>query len=131
MLELGLLIFFGGMALRISKALRDEAITLEIYEVSRTLHVLVFLFPVGPSILFYGAFFAPLALSSFGALLCYVPVLIIARRQARKLQTAGTDRVAKAENAISEAFGVALVGIIFVVVAMAIAWGAKVVAPGA
>src|SRR5438046_8730341 len=103
MLEIGLLIFFGGMALRISKALRDEAITLEVHEVSRTLHVLVFLFPVGPSILFYGSFYAPLALSAFTASLCYVPVLVIARRQARKLQTAGTDSVAKAENATSEA----------------------------
>jgi hypothetical protein len=131
MLELGLLIFFGGMALRISKTLRDEAVTLEIYELPRTLHVLVFLFPVGPSILFYGSFHVPLALSAFTASLCYVPVLIIARRQARKLQTAGTDRVAKAESAISEAFGVALVGVIVVVAVTAIAWGAKAVAPGA
>ncbi len=131
MLEFGLLIFFGGMALRISKALRDEAITLEIYEVSRTLHVLVFLFPFGPSILFYGSFYAPLALSAFTASLCYVPVLVIASRQARRLQTAGTDRVVKAESAISEAFGVALVGVIFVVAATAITWGAKAVAPGA
>jgi hypothetical protein len=111
--------------------LRDETITLEIYELSRSLHVLVFLFPLGPSILFYGSFYAPLALSSFVASLCYLPVLIIARHQAGKLQTAGTDRVATAENAISEAFGVALVGIIFVVGATAITWGAKAVAPGA
>ena len=130
MLELGLLIFFGGMAFRISKMLRDEAITLEIHDLSRTLQVRVFLFPVGPSALLYGAFYAPLALAAVGALLCYVPVLLIARRQSSKLQTAGTDRVAKAESAISEEFCVALVGVIFVVAVVAITWGAKCVAPG-
>ncbi len=131
MLEIALLLFFGGMAICISKVLRSEAITLEIYGVSHSLYLLVFLFPLGPTILLYGSFYAPLVFSAFGALLCYVPVLIIAKHQARKLQTAGTDRVAKAEKAIAAAFEIALVGIIFVVVATAITWGATVIAPGA
>lgn len=130
MLHLALLAFFAGMALRISKALQQEAITLEIYELPRILHVLVFLFPIGPGVMFYGSFVVPLPLSAAAALLCYVPVLLIARSQARRLQTAGTDRVSKAESALSEAFGVALVGVIFVVAATAIAWGAQAVAPG-
>jgi hypothetical protein len=131
MLEIALIFFFGGMALRISKVLQSEAITLEIYDIPRTLQFLVFLFPAGPSILFYGSFFAPLAVSALAATLCYLPTLMLARSQARTLQMAGTDRVARAENAISEAFGMSLVGIIFVVAATAIAWGVKSVAPGA
>lgn len=129
MLEFGLLVFFGGMALRISKILQSEAITLEIYEVPRTMQFLVFLFPAGPVLLLHGTVYVPFSLGALGALLCYLPTMLLARKQAHRLQTAGTDRVARAENAISEALGVALAGVVFVVAATAITWGAKSVAP--
>jgi hypothetical protein len=128
-LELGSLAFFALMARRISRTLRQEAITLEVYEMSQSLAILVYLFPIGPIVLFYGHFLAPFPLSFALAACCYLPALVVARRQSRALQAAGTDRVHKAGTAVAEAFGIALVGKIVVIAALAITWGARTVSP--
>jgi hypothetical protein len=58
-----------------------------------------------------------------GALACYVPALLIASRQDRALQRAGTDRVNPARKAVERSFGGGLIGLVYVMVAFVFAFG--------
>ncbi len=107
MLELGLLFFFGLMALRISKTIRAEAIVLAEFKQSQSLAKLVWLFPLGPCIALLGSFYIPFPIAFLATAACYLPALVAARRQGRALETSGTDRVRAAQAAMTEAFGMA------------------------
>jgi hypothetical protein len=131
MLELGLRFFFGIMALRISKVIRAEARVLAEFGQSRALATLVWLFPLGPYVALFGSFYTPFPVAFIAAAGCYLPALLVARRQSQALETSGTDRVRVARAAITEAFGTALAGVIFLAVGFAFTYGAKAVAPSA
>jgi len=73
------------------------------------------LFPLGPVVLLVGATRLPFPLTFIGAAACYVPALLIARRLGHAFEKSGTDRVKKAQAATSQAFGTALVGLIYTV----------------
>lgn len=114
MLDLALLILFCVMAYRIAAAISRESPIFQEFGQPRTLAFLVVFFPFGSLVLFAGKFFLPAPLVLAGAAACYVPAFISARSVGSALERAGTDRVRAAREAVSQAFGTALVGLAYV-----------------
>jgi uncharacterized membrane protein len=131
MLDIALFAFFAVMAYRIAQSVRREAHILAEFKQPQTLGLLVLLFPLGPLVLLVGSLLTPFPVAHIAAVFCYLPALIGARRQARALETAGTDRVQRAQTAISQAFGTALVGLGYVAVVFALAFGVRAIGQGA
>ncbi len=125
MLDFVFLFFFGFMAFKIYRQLRREKFILSEFKQSGTLALLVLLFPVGSLVMLLGSYAIPFPFAFILATGCYIPTLLIARRQLRSLETAGTDRVQTAQSAISSAFGTALVGMVYVAIVFAISFAAK------
>ncbi len=114
MLDIAFVIFFGVMAYRVASAVRREApIFLEFHQ-SKALGAIAFLFPLGPIATLFLVARNPL-LALVAGLACYLPGLLIAHRITGALERAGTDRVKEARSAASQAFGTALVGLIYAV----------------
>jgi hypothetical protein len=125
MLDIALLVFFGVMSYRISKAVRDEATVLAEFKLTTKLALLVLLFPLGPIVFLFASVLIAFPLAYVAAASCYIPALLTARQQARTLETAGTDRVQKAQTAVSQAFGTSLVGLLYIAVVFAFTFGAR------
>src|SRR5262245_46794587 len=116
MLDAVLLIFFGVMAVRVATAVSREATVFREFQQSRSLAFLALLFPLGPLVMLAGLNRIGLLGSVLVAAACYLPALLSARRLMRAFDQAGTDRVSKAQSAASQAFGTALVGLLYVAV---------------
>jgi hypothetical protein len=56
----------------------------------------------------------PFPLAFLVAAACYLPALIIAQRASRELEAAWTDKVQEVQSLVSQAFGTALAGLIYV-----------------
>ena len=121
MFDLALLGVFIVMAYRIATGVRRESAVLREFNQSRAVQFLVLLFPLGPLIMFIGVARLPFSLAFLAAAACYLPALVVARRSSRELETAGTDRVQRARSLMGEAFGTALLGLVYVAAAFAIA----------
>jgi hypothetical protein len=128
MFDIALLIFFGVMAYRTIRMVRQEANILAEFRQSQVVALLALLFPLGPLVLFFATLLMPFPLAFVIAAFCYLPALIVARQQSRILETAGTDRVQKVRDAASQAFGTALVGLIYVAISFTFAWGVTSIA---
>ncbi len=124
MFDIAFLILFCVMAVRIAKSISREAAIFREFKQSRMLAILVFLFPIGPIMLFAGPRFFGSPLQFLASAACFVPALMVARRNNRVFGSAGTDRVKKAKNAVSEAFSTALGGLIYVCVMFVISTAA-------
>ena len=114
MFDLALLVVFVVMAYRITTGIHRESAVLQEFKQSRALIFLVLLFPLGPLIIFFGMSRLPFPFAFLAAAACYVPALVVARRSGRELETAGTDRVQRAQTLMSQAFGTALAGLVYV-----------------
>jgi hypothetical protein len=114
MLDVLLLVFFGVMAYRIAIAVRHERPIFLEFGQSRNLGHTAFLFHLGPvaTLLLLGR--SPL-LAFLATIACYLPGLVLAHRVGAALQRAGTDRVNAAKSVATQAFGTALVGLIYAV----------------
>jgi protein-S-isoprenylcysteine O-methyltransferase Ste14 len=85
----------------------------------------VVLFPLGGALVpVASAIAAPWGIPYAVAAAMYMPAFILARRQDRALQVAGTDRVNEARRTIEQVFLAALFGLIYVAVVVTISWGA-------
>ena len=118
MLEIILFIAFGMMAVRIARTVRSESAVFLEFKQSRSIAALVFLFPLGPLVLLIGTFRLGWLVAIVLAIACYLPGLVVARRRIAAFERAGTDRVHPAKSAASQAFGTALAGLLYVVVAL-------------
>ena len=107
------------MAYRVIRGIRKESLLLKEFGQSQSLALVAPLFPLGPLFLIFGAVWLGWAIAVPLAFACYVPALIIARGQGLALERSGTDRVQRAQSATSQAFGTALVGLIYVAVGAA------------
>ena len=116
MLDIALLIVFCVMAYRIAMAINRESPIFHELRQPRTLALVVMFFPLGQVMLIVGAARLPFPLAFIGAAACYLPALLIARRVGHAFDKSGTDRVKKAQAATSQAFGVALAGLIYTAV---------------
>ena len=112
MLDIVLLIFFGVMAYRIALAVRRTRPIFMEYARSQSLGNTVLLFPVGPIAMLFLVGRSPL-LAFLAAMGCFLPGLLLARRAGAAFDRAGTDRVDEANAAATQAFGTALVGLIY------------------
>ena len=121
MLDLAVTIAFCVMAVRIAKAIRQNAAIFREFNQPRTLAFLVFLFPLGPFILLFGIRYLPFLLVPIAAAGCYLPALLAARKPIQVFERAGTDRVNRALRASREAFGIAVGGLIYVAIVSLIA----------
>jgi len=59
--------------------------------------------------------------ASFLAVGCFIPALLLARKQGQALQKAGTDKVRGAQSAVEQVFGIALAGLCYAVISFAMA----------
>ena|SRR5690349_2969683 len=131
MLEIVLFIAFGVMAVRIARVVRAESAIFLEFKQSRSIGVLVFLFPLGPLVLLIGSFRLGWLVAAVLATACYVPALLVARRRLAAFERAGTDRVHLARRAVSQAFGTALVGLLYVAVFLIFVIGRTILERGA
>jgi hypothetical protein len=118
MLEIVLFIAFGVMAVRIARAVYTESAIFLEFKQSRSIAALVFLFPLGPIVLLLGSFRLGWLVAIVLAAACYLPGLVVAKRRLAAFERAGTDRVHPARSAVSQAFGTALAGLLYVAVAL-------------
>ena len=123
MLDIILVVVFVVVSFRLTAALLRESAVLAEFAQSRSLVFAVALFPVGPLLLLASPAM-PLPLTIFAASGCYLPSMVIARRQDRALQRAGTDRVNMVRAVIERCFGSALAGLLYVVVVSVFTLGA-------
>ncbi len=125
MLDLALLVLFCVMAYRIAGAMRRESAILREFRQPRALAFLVLLFPLGPIAVWSVVFHTPYLLAFVAAAVCYLPALLLARRMELALQRAGTDRVRRARDAASQAFGTALIGLVYLAISLLYALAAS------
>jgi hypothetical protein len=118
MLDVVLFIVFGVMAVRIARVVRVESAIFLEFKQSRSIGLLVFLFPLGPLVLLLGTFRLGWLVAIVLATACYLPALLVARRRVAAFERAGTNRVHPAKRAASEAFGTALAGLVYVAVVL-------------
>lgn len=114
MFDIAFLILFCVMAYRIATSIFRESEIFEEFKQHRTLAFLVMLFPLGSSAMFIGIARLPFYLAYVGAAICFIPALIFAHRLGLAFEVAGTDRVKDAKKAVTEAFGTAIAGLIYV-----------------
>lgn len=125
MFDIAVLIVLAVMSFRIVRTLRREMLILREFRLHQGLAFLVLLFPLGPLVLVGTTFKVPFPFAHVAAAACFIPGMLLARAQTRTLDSAGTDRVQGVQGALAEAFGAALLGLIYVSVAFAIAFGAR------
>ncbi len=120
MFEIALTGLFFVMAYRISRGIFREAGIFREFNQSRALGLEVLLFPIGPMLIFYFSVRAPLIGIGLAAA-CYLPALLHARAQSAAFERAGTDKVKAALSLVSQAFGTAIAGLIYIAVCLALA----------
>ena len=112
-LHIILFVVFGVMAVRIARTVQAESAIFREFRQSRSIAALVFLFPLGPLVFMLGTYRLGWLIAVVLAAACYVPGLMVARGCVAAFERAGTDRVRPARNAVSQAFGTALAGLLY------------------
>jgi len=100
-----------------SKSLSDSSEIFKEFNVSRVLSVLVFIYPLGPLLLIFGSM-QPHILLYLLVAACFLPQLVIARKQINALNLLGTNRVKGATDALSLAWLGAIIGLIYLAVVL-------------
>src|SRR5947207_10548123 len=114
-LELVVLFVFAVVSFRLAKSIsRDSPIRKE-FGVSNSLPFAVALFPIGAALVLIAQAVGGSLLYVAAAAL-YAPAFVLARRQERVLEVAGTDRVNGARRTIAQVFASALCGLIYIAV---------------
>ena len=117
MLDLVFLIVFVVLTHQVASAVRRESDIFLEFKQSRLLAVAALLFPFGPFVWFIiPRLGMPFWVGSVGMFLCYVPAIVLARRASNAFDTAGTDRVKRAQEATSKAKLAALLGFIYMAI---------------
>lgn len=118
MLDIVLFIVFVVVAVRVAASVRRESAVFEEFEQSKSLAVVVLLFPVGPVALLvlpHQVGWLPAAITAFA---CYLPAMLNSRQRIAVFDRSGTDRTEAALKLSHEAFGGALVGLIYVTISV-------------
>lgn len=116
MLDIVLLIFFIVMTFRVVQGVTKEASIFNEFNQSKKLVILSLLFPVGPILLLTLTHRLGWLPSVVLASCCYLPSLLISRKQGEAFQRSGTDRTKKAEGITDQAFLASMVGLIYIVI---------------
>jgi len=122
MLELALIIFFSVMAYQVASIVVRESAIFREFGQSRLLGASALLFPFGPFMwLIVPRLSVPTLLGASVVFLCYLPAIILARRSARVFESAGTDRVRRAQEATTKAQLAGFIGFIYIAIVVAYA----------
>lgn len=113
LLDLAIFVTLLVIAISASKAIRTQSVIFAEFEQSNVLAFMVFLFPAGPLIMIFGAAIFPAIVVFILAAICYIPALLIARRQKSAFQMAWTDRVRASREALTGVISVAFIGLIY------------------
>jgi hypothetical protein len=116
MLDVVLFIGFIFIAIRVATTIRRESKIYNEFLQSKSLAVLVLLFPAGPVALLALPNRIGWLPAGIIAAICYFPALIKSRQLVKAFDYSGTDRTDTALKSANEAFGAALVGLIYVFV---------------
>lgn len=109
---IAIFIFFVAATLYLVKSLRNEHLIFDEFSQSKSLTLLVLLFPIGPiALLLLPHIFGWLPAAVFAAI-CYIPALIHSRENISTFECSGTDRTKQALKLSNQAFGIALAGMI-------------------
>ena len=108
------LIFFTYISFRVVQGVRKEASIFKEFNQSKKLAALSLLFPVAPILLLALTHRLGWLPSVILASCCYLPSLLISRKQAEAFQRSGTDRTKKAEDVVNQAFLASMVGLIYI-----------------
>lgn len=123
-----LVIYFFVAAVRITRAVGKEAAIFREFGQSKQFRVLVWFFPAGPIFLLAGSFLGFVVAFAL-SVVCYLPAMVAARKCIASFERAGTDRVKRAQNTATQAFGNAIAGLVFSAFILVINLGALVYAP--
>jgi len=110
--------FFCVIAVQVGIAVRRDAAVLAAHGLGRAVAALVWLFPLGPLWLQYGAERMPFPLAPALALACYLPAIAAARRQLRVLEAADDERAAGARATAVRVVGFGIAGVLYVLVTL-------------
>ena len=102
------------MAVRITRNVMQESAIFEEFNQSKSLIAVVILFPLAPVALLGLTSKLGWGPAVIVASACYLPAMVISRRQLKVFDRSGTDRTNRAKSAATQAFGTALVGLIYV-----------------
>lgn len=130
MFDIVFTILFIVMAWRISARVRRESNIFVEFKQPKSLAFIVFLFPLGPLALLVGTASVPLV-GWLVAIACFLPAFVTSRRRVYVFERAGTDRVKAALEACQQAFGTALLGLIYIAVHIVLALAFSAYAPDA
>ena len=111
-MDIALFITLLYIAYKASKSLNKEPEILNEFGISKILSLLVYIYPLGPILLIFGAVIPQIFLYPIVAG-CYLPQLILAKKQSLILESVGTNRVKELENGISLAIIGAIIGLIY------------------
>jgi len=116
MFDLIVLIIFVIVSIRIARIAMSESAIFEEFNQSKSLSVVVLLFPLGPVALLTLPFLLGWLPAVVAATLCYIPAFIISRKVHSGLEHSGTDRTDKAQKVAHQAFLASIGGLFYVLI---------------
>lgn len=122
------IVFFVGfiiVAIRVAASVRAESAIFDEFALDKSLALLVLLFPIGPIALLTLPHRVGWLPAAVVAAACYIPALVNSRELVAAFDCSGTDRTEPALKSAHEAFGAALVGILYVGIFVIMSAGAS------
>lgn len=120
MFDIVVFFFFSVMTYRICTGVYREAEIFREFRQSKLLAHVALLFPLAPLVMFSGPSRLGYPVAYVVAAGCYIPAFLVASRCGRALDVAGTDRVQRAQDSVSQANGTALLGLAYIGVTVAL-----------
>ena len=124
-------VVFGVIALRVARSVLKDAAVYREFQQTKSLALVVFLYPLGPPLLFAGPARVGWLLSVLVAIGCYLPGLFISMRNRRAFERAGWDRAVSALHSTSVASATAVGGLVYVALVAGLVLAFSSIAPDA
>ena len=121
MLDVIIIVVFTVVAIRVARVVARESTIFREFNQSQALGLFVFLMPLGPIVYLVTVFRLGRIPAVVATAACYVPVLVAAKRGMSAFDRAGTDRVKRAKDAATQAFGAAIAGLMYTAVVLVFA----------
>jgi hypothetical protein len=101
-----------------ARAIRREAAAVARFRALRGLANFAWLFPFGPLLLEFGSRVVRFPLAPALALACYLPAIAVARKLIHDFDVASDERLGGARLVVERVFGVAVAGVLYVLVTL-------------
>lgn len=114
MISLLFIIAMTVIAVQVTKEVLRNKEVFEEFGQTKKILFLVYLFPLAPVILLVGGYYMNMPIVYILASICFLPALILARKQDLAFQMAGTSKVKDAKEVISKVNTSGIVGLIII-----------------